>query len=832
MIYKILFSCFVLFPGLLHAQDNASLEKLRSFIQNAAVFSYDYPQEKVFLHLDNSSYAIGDTLWFKAYVVTADSNRYTPLSKVLYVDLLTPAGNVIDTRKLKITGGQCHGEFPLNKLLMYSGYHEIRAYTRYMANFGDATAFSRVFPVFDAPETEGHYQSRRISGPKHPLPNLREKPGKYKKVNISFFPEGGNLVYGLTSRIALKVTDNEGNETEAQGYILNPEKDTVSRFITRHRGTGVFGLTPRMGNYTAEFVCKGKTYTAELPECQAAGYVLQTDNQPDTIGVYIRNTKVQPADVIALLVQCRGRIYNCTIIRMPESAEHFIKIPASELPTGVAQISLMNTWGQIVADRLIFVNHKDQLGIRQEYKIQRPPLPFEEIRTTFQINDRNGQPAQTTMSVAIRDAATDLPGNDGNNMLTELLLSSDLKGYIRQPSYYFEADDSTRRRDLDLLMMTQGWRRYDLQEMNGVKPFNPRHAPEQGIIIDGFISPVYSHQPLENVEISIILEKDSAGSFIGVCHTDSLGRFEVLQELEGDWKAVIQTRNNGKNKNYDIRLNRNFTPTPRSLSYAETHQEEKQAAGEQTDTVFFPEERQDSAYSALRSKQNDSLRNIFRNTHLLPTVTVQKRKKITETEENLKSAAIIYDAQQEMDEIIDRGEYISYKNISKFLSEINKKFIYWNNSQSISYKNKAVCFVFNDKLLESLEFQILEISDIHTIAISESQGMISKYIKTQPPEDFGCVVLLYGDWKPHKSKGIRITKIKGYSPVAEYYHANRQNVLPADTDYRRTLYWNPCLRTDSTGRAEISFYNNSSCNRFKVSAATIGKDGEIGILEN
>lgn len=126
------------------AQESSAYRQFQNYIHNAKGFNFYLPQEKVYLHLDNTCYYIGDTLWFNAYVVTADSFRYTNMSKVLYVELLSPEGSIVDRRKLEISQGQCHGEFALNKLFMYSGYYEIRAYTRYMMNFGKEAGFSRV----------------------------------------------------------------------------------------------------------------------------------------------------------------------------------------------------------------------------------------------------------------------------------------------------------------------------------------------------------------------------------------------------------------------------------------------------------------------------------------------------------------------------------------------------------------------------------------------------------------------------------------------------------------------------------------------------------------
>lgn len=104
------------------------------------------PRERVYLHLDNTSYHYGDNIWFNAYLVNADGNSMPPLSNTLYVELLTPGGLVLQTKALKVTDGQANSEFAIDFLPFYSGFYEIRAYTKYMLNYGDVAIFHVLYP--------------------------------------------------------------------------------------------------------------------------------------------------------------------------------------------------------------------------------------------------------------------------------------------------------------------------------------------------------------------------------------------------------------------------------------------------------------------------------------------------------------------------------------------------------------------------------------------------------------------------------------------------------------------------------------------------------------
>src|SRR5665647_777907 len=188
------------------AQDTIGTSaKLIRFARNAALFSYNNPQEKVYLHFDNTGYFLGETIWFKAYVVEALNNNPSAVSKTLYVELLTPEGQLLQSKKIPIQNGICSGDFQLMDSLP-GGYYEVRAYTRCMLNFGPEVVFSRVLPVFDQPVKEGNYADRKITNRKFTVPNLREKNPFKERINVSFYPEGGSLVTGIKSNVAFKAT--------------------------------------------------------------------------------------------------------------------------------------------------------------------------------------------------------------------------------------------------------------------------------------------------------------------------------------------------------------------------------------------------------------------------------------------------------------------------------------------------------------------------------------------------------------------------------------------------------------------------------------------------
>jgi hypothetical protein len=206
---KLLLLFFLLSCLSAFSQEKTDEQKLAEFVVNINKFNYLYPQEKVYLHFDNTGYYKGETIWFKAYVVTSENNALSSLSKVLYAELLTPEGEIVASKKLKIENGQARGSFNLDDAL-YAGYYEVRAYTRCMLNFGEEVIFSRVFPVYDMPKQTGDYSLKKMSVRGKEIRRNLRKEENTKDLNLAFFPEGGNLVKEIANRVAFKATDKEG----------------------------------------------------------------------------------------------------------------------------------------------------------------------------------------------------------------------------------------------------------------------------------------------------------------------------------------------------------------------------------------------------------------------------------------------------------------------------------------------------------------------------------------------------------------------------------------------------------------------------------------------
>jgi hypothetical protein len=645
---NLLFKSFILFliftTQNLNAQDSVTIRKIKSFPLHFLNFSKNYPQENVYLHFDNSTYYLGETIWFKAYAVRADRNALTPFSKVLYVELLNTEGYVVETKKFKLDNGQCHGEFRLNTS-GYGGFYEVRAYTRYMLNFGAANYFSRILPIFDAPKTLGKFTPLITDRPNSQgIPKLRKGEPTKDQLNLNFFPEGGNLLQDITSKVAFKATDKNGENSLITGSIFNEKNESVADINTEFQGMGAFALTPGAGKYYAKVSCNGRNYKYDLPVVLPTGYAMAIDNSDsDKVAVIIQKNAGTENMPLGLMVSCRGVLYVSQQVDMNNENAVAYNISKKLLPSGVSQFTLYNAAGDIVSERLAFINHLSQMKInvtqsKPSYK------PFERISLDFLLKNNRDQPLETSFSVAVRDESNSSYNPFSNNILTDLLLSSELKGYIENPGLYFQTDDNSHHQALDLLMLTQGWTRYSWKQMVGKTPFKIQHPIEKELFIDGNIASIILKKKMKNVDVSMILLSDSM-SQQGKCKTDSVGNFNFgLKDFKGTGKLILQSKVKDKRKDTRIMLNRQFMPAPQPYPLVELH------TNQYFKTVRDTTQNISGDSSDIYSPKNQKNLSMSEREHLLKEVTVKERQLPMKI-------SLKYDVTAEMDKMEDTGEW-------------------------------------------------------------------------------------------------------------------------------------------------------------------------------
>ena len=475
---------------------------LDGWAERLRLFGEKIPQEEIFVHTDNTCYYLGDTLYFKAYMRLSDGHP-SHLSKMLYVELLNQDGYLVERQKIEMKDGMGFGSFCLLDTL-YGGYYELRAYTRWQLNWGqyehDHTKnaeewffskkmmheyyrdydklYSRVFPVYDKPCSPGDYAQDMTMRPLRR--QIKQKEDKPTAV-VRFYPEGGNLVAGVPNRVAFEVNDEEGKHLKGKLTVKSEQLSLNVEAETQSRGRGSFVITPpASGTLKGTFEWEGRSQIVELPKTVPDGVALQATVTDDGIHVRLHRAGVAAMDTLGLTASCHGLLKDFQTLDGNET-----QIPLSKLPTGVIQLTVFNAEGRIFADRLVFVR---QPGFQPQ------SITFSELKDQYEPYSPVELSVQCTaaespsISLAVRDALHSDYTFDTGNMLTEMLLASQIKGFVEQPEYFFEQDDEERRTALDLLLMVQGWRRYDWVEMATPGAFTLEQPYERTEILLGEVN--------------------------------------------------------------------------------------------------------------------------------------------------------------------------------------------------------------------------------------------------------------------------------------------------------------------------------------------------------
>lgn len=853
-------------------EQDADYKALLSQVYKTAQFNQLCPQEKVWLHFDNTAYFQGDVIWFSAYVMNATTGQPAP-SKVLYADLVSPTGVLLRQLKLKVVDGRCHGSFPLvdqsveearklRGVVSYpSGFYEIRAYTLNMLNFDDAGIFSRVFPVYQLPEKEGDWSSAVLNTSVAPWTySDRPKSEKTESVNVSFFPEGGNLVKGLPCRVAFKATNEKGLGIPVVGVVKDEkgEGEDIALLSTAWDGMGYFTFTPTKKRHTVSVTYEGKDYSFRLPEALESGCALMVDNlNADQVAGKILSLpdKNLATRLIGVSLMCRGKVCYFDTLRFAPAAEGMLSasfiLPRAGLPTGVHQLTFFLPEGDVLAQRHLFINNGVEMASVTATADRPAYAPYAPVTMNLQATAPDGSPMKTSMSVSVRDKL-DLGTSVEGDVLSSLLLSSELKGCIFHPERYFEASDRQHVQALDLLMMTQGWTRYSWRQMAQTEPFTIRHFVEDGMVLDGVLLNRQG-KPLTGASVTMQLySPDRQNKQESTVTTDEQGRFGFsVEEFEGKWDMFLSAKRKEEAVDARMRLDRAARPEVRAFEPLEMWMPERTVVNDDDAAVLSP------APKVLQSDPDSVIH--------LDEVEIDGRRRYIDY-----MTFKAFDAEEDTEYQLDCGkftykvyDYLKEKGYDLDVSgydgvipdEIRDRdsFIAWSLNQCLLNNHRVLWYLHDEhRNLATTAYTPgfdMDMEDIKSIivydspTIFETMPIVRETLQheqimalrqsatindaTVPAGLYIVDIMMYPTTERRtRVKGTRQTSFRGYSEVAEFYAPTYPDgPIPGDKDYRRTLYWNPDVRTDEEGKAAVEFYNNSYSRSFAISAAGISDAG-------
>jgi hypothetical protein len=487
------------FDSLIKPQPTPSIDSLRII-------------EKVYIHTDRNCYYPGDDIWFKAYLIDASDRSLSNHSNNLHVELISPFSKIIINHVIRLDDGLGNGDFKLPDNLK-SGRYRIRAYTNYMRNFGDQLFFNKEITIINSSDSI----------------NAVSDSVNYKKnkIEINFFPEGGSLVDNVSSVVAFKAVNAIGKGCNVSGEIYSSEGEFIKTFKSSHLGMGSFSLRPVSGlsYYSIVKDTVGNELRSEIPKSYQSGITLSSStNEDDELMITVcTNSETLPVmlDKDLVLSFSVRKVPLKTISFKLKTYNNSFVLPTEDLPDGIVMMTLSTLEDVPLAERLIYIQRESDFKIRIEpnkevYK-QRDSVA---IRISSSTGSDILQEAFLSLS-AVEKSFTDNTSQFPSTISSWFLLESDVRGPIEEPSYYFDPSNPNRLNELDLLLLTQGWRdfKWKYDNMN-------YYPPEVGFTVSGRLRKYNVNKPLEVSMVSIgIIENEN--SLITTTTVDSSGRFRL-----------------------------------------------------------------------------------------------------------------------------------------------------------------------------------------------------------------------------------------------------------------------------------------------------------------
>lgn len=604
----------------------------------------------------------------------------------------------------------------------------------------------------------------------------RSIPIVLNKIKLDMFPEGGDLVSGLKSKVAFRALNEFDKPADVEGIVVNEMGLQVATFNSYHQGMGAFDFTPVANEkYTVKITKpEGIKETFALPETFARGYVLGVDNsKPSELTVNINTTETEE---LSLVAQVRGKIYYSTAVNTKKGSNKIV-LPTSDFPIGVSQITLFDSKGIARAERLAFVNKDKQLSIsvatdKEKY------LPREKVKMTLTVKDERGMPMPANLSMSVvNDQLLSFADDKSGNMLSQLLLQQDIKDKVEEPAFYFNKKEAKADLALDYLLMTSGWRRFTWEKLQGDNMPVVAYQSERAIV-SGMVMDAYTGKPLPSAKIKINAgaeyETDENGKFI-FNKLDLSNPVNLTLSKTAYTSAVQAVPNYGDNQVYYLYpANYNYYGYFRGAGGAG-----KADAGVQMDEMA------NIPMAAARGE----------NAEVLKVVEIREEMALEKMAEPKR-------VMQKHEGKRERG-----KNLEKPIVE---NIVMADNKKAKEEKNEE----------KGLKQVIVKANDNRNDRFNKDKDMEA------------------ADDEQMNLNGLAKQQAVVATPV--YYRArqfaapvyDKQETVETRRDFRNTIYWNPNVEVDRTGMKTVEFYASDDITSFRATVEGLATDGSLGRAES
>lgn len=867
--------------------------------------------EKIYVQSDSKVYTKDQTIWLKAIVTDAAYHIPSRRSRVLYVELIGPTEEIVDSKILNIENGFGDGHFDLRQQYA-EGTYLIRAYTQWDQNFGSDFFFHTYIQVLSTSTEEPpnpisqltllekednkrilqaqfdplsiddlHTRKLKViitlDDTKDTLFVKQDREDAYRLdyevpkacnfvtlqmqtengvahsqtlvldeayLDVQFFPESGDLVHGLPCKVGFKALDANGKGMHIEGEIVTQSGEWVTQFNSNELGMGYFFLPQPDSSltYTARInsqVEKGLTFTYPLPAVVKRGNRLSVVKQGENIRIMAVSNYLKQ-DSLYVRASCRGVGYFEVKGRLADGQLMF-SLPVRALPEGIIAFTLTDAAHQPIAERLFF-NERPETRIHIGISMDKESYVQRE-QTTVQIETTTPQqeavPAHVSLHVINQEQLGQMSTSQ-DHILSYFLLSSDLKGTIENPRFYFQ-EDSNRHQDLEALMLTQGWRRY-----NYTRPIEAiLHQPETTLSVSGTIKGGVLQRRKKEVDMTLVTMGEPRT--FQVQTLDSLGAFyfEIADEFGEDLEVLLQTADGaGKNKQYTIELEQRKSP---SIVY-----EQIQSIVTVDSTI-----QELVQNNLMRKKIKDAFR-VSDEGITLDEVVIEGYQMTPQRQRALdnfgKPRVVISGKEiQSKEEKWSSGLFsvlkFHYPDKIKIVHQGNNLYARVIGSPSIEPGDGVTLIAIDGALVGEGDYPLIAgipPSEVKSVEIIQSAKSFAKHYMDVVPGThaleaprFGSILAIYthagkGLFSIQQPVGLLHATVPVFAEPSEFYapkYPDPSSYNWAKPDLRALVHWEPRFETDSTGKATAIFYNADNLGEMRVIVEAISENGDIGYQE-
>jgi len=787
-----------------------TLQTVRASIDN---YSKNYPKEKIYVQFDKPAYGAGETIWFKGYILKAFEP--SDLSKNFYIDFTDSVGNVLmhGVYPAEISSGA--GSFDVPTWYKGKNIH-VRAYTKWMLNFDTAFLYNKDIRIIKT-QSLGSYNRAVV------------KPAQVAA--IQFFPESGDCVTGLKTKIAFKAIYQTGIPATVRGIIVNSKGVKIDTIASVHDGMGFFYLEAQPGEtYTAKWKDDQKVaYQTPLPAIKTDGASLEIRPGKEKTGFIIRRSdnaggNLKQLHIVATMQQ---QVVYMATVKLDETSVIGGSMPVSQLPSGVVQATLFDSNWAPVAERIFFVNNDD-------YHFD-PEVGFAALGTgkrgrnvlVISVPDS----IESNLSVSVTDAGLGVDSSD--DIVSRMVLTGDLKGRVYHPSYYFSNTSDSVSQHLDLVMLTNGWRRFKWDEVLANKKQEIKYPRDTAFLTFG--GKVFGATPLQLREAANLFimvtgsGKDTAKHFLTV-PLNSDGSFSQPKMTFFDTLKVYYQFGSksgaGLNNSTEVTFSSGAYPTPRRIFLDRNNL-----------TYTYLDTTGDYRNSVLASEEA-RLQELLKQTTLANvTVTAKTKSPLQVIDEKYAKGLFAGGDPAAQFDFVNDPLAANLPDVFSYLTgrvaglQITGG---GTGNVSMSWRGSTPDLYVDEVKTDASMVSSLNMHDI-------------AYVKVMRPPFFGSAgggsggaIAIYtrkgGDAQQDngKGKGLPYKTVAGYTYRKEFYSPNYGTISEMNDkeDVRSTLYWNPMIVTSTENHIlKFQFYNNDVTDSFRIVLEGVSKDGKVTRVE-